>query len=542
MFSTLFLWVGFVGAAPYPKSAEPTTALYAIAEEGRNNAELVCLDSIAGNLARQSPRLFRVAKTTWQQDSGDGNSDWLRDLAAKHGVAVNSSLAGSSVIDIVRHFFESDPQTFVGFVSCSYGDASVSAALTYAAANEGILVAASEKLSSDLEELGIKRISDLRGKSISDVLPDALPTLSDKIFVFQDPSKTQFLGDYAVFARAATMAFGSDSSSQSTLLSHARGPAAAFGWGPENDYVSTLNQYGVYVHASDYNRNLAALSNLRPSMITPASVEPSLHKHARASNSSVHTVSFVMTDGDNLQWTLGNWELDAKYFGSSMRGSVPLGWTFSPSAAFLAPSALQKVVAALSDKDELVAGPSGIGYMFPQSWPSAERGSFASFTFEGMRDAGMRIVNVLGKNDADPDQKAIEPLLKNDDVDGMLYYSWGGGYSGLKGATWWVGGKPVISGRYSLWGNSSTGQMLGVEAMIDILKKQVRDTSSPSGYSVIPVHAWSHSYEDVVNVAAGLQVAGGVDVVLPSELLRRFKANVKPGTQPELRRQSPVFV
>ena len=38
---------------------------------------------------------------------------------------------------------------------------------------------------------------------------------------------------------------------------------AAFGWGPENAYVSTCNAAGVYVHASDYCTNLAALSNAR---------------------------------------------------------------------------------------------------------------------------------------------------------------------------------------------------------------------------------------------------------------------------------------
>ena len=45
-------------------------------------------------------------------------------------------------------------------------------------------------------------------------------------------------------------------------------------------------------------------------------------------------------------------------------------------------------------------------------------------------------------------------------------------------------------------------------------------------YSIIPVHAWSHTYDDVVAVATALQAAGGFDVVLPSELIKRVKANV----------------
>lgn len=87
------------------------------------------------------------------------------------------------------------------------------------------------------------------------------------------------------------------------LLGRTSGVGACFGWGPENEYVSTCNEAGLWVHASDYNKNLAALSNapLTASRTPTADAE----KETTGSADAVHTVAFVFTDGDNTQWTLG---------------------------------------------------------------------------------------------------------------------------------------------------------------------------------------------------------------------------------------------
>ena len=54
-----------------------------------------------------------------------------------------------------------------------------------------------------------------------------------------------------------------------------------------------------------------------------------------------------------------------------------------------------------------------------------------------------------------------------------------------------------------------------------------RDTASVDGYSIVPrVHVWSHTYADVLAVAKALQADGGIDVVLPSELVSRMETNV----------------
>lgn len=138
-------------------------------------------------------------------------------------------------------------------------------------------------------------------------------------------------GEYAIFARAASVAFGSDAAAQDALLGRMSGVGAAFGWGPENDYVSTLNAAGVVVHASDYNKNLAALSNVvaldnnaTAAAMAPPRRAPPGSREAAADDNAPHIVSFVMSDGDNLQWTLGPWSTSSSWFGNAARGDVPV--------------------------------------------------------------------------------------------------------------------------------------------------------------------------------------------------------------------------
>jgi hypothetical protein len=89
-----------------------------------------------------------------------------------------------------------------------------------------------------------------------------------------------------------------------------------------------------------------------------------------------------------------------------------------------------------------------------------------------------------------------------------------------------------VSGKWSLWGNSTdtTSDMVGVAAMVEKLLgvQDDRDGSKLSGYTFVPVHAWSHSYEDVVSIVKQLDKEL-FDVVLPSELLRRVRLFVKEG-------------
>ena len=476
------------------------------------------------------------------------------------GVRVNASMINQTVPAIVNQFSadikgfvlangtqnchatrEEELQRIPAEGRCAGGmwswaqPASVSAALTLAAASEGLVVAADEQLAGSLTSLGIPLYFDARHARVTDIIerPGVMAALSPDIYIFQDPSKAQFLGDYGLFARAPTLAFGSDSAAQSALLD-ARGPSgggklgAAFGWGPENAYVATCNAHGVYVHASDYCTNLAALSNAPPTAASEHSpaLGASTDVTKRVSPPRRHTVAFVMSDGDNLQWVLGPFATDSRWWASPRRGDHPVGWTLSPALSSVAPAALARILATQTEADEMIAGPSGVGYAFPTALAASLRPAFGRLTADAMGRSGMRLVNAIGQNDDPPTSASLGPLLNESAVLGALYYPFGGGYSALEGRMWRLGQSLLVSGRVSLWGEGESGTMLGVQPLIDRLLAMPRTPEVADGYSLIPVHVWSHSLEDVAAVADALQASGGVDVVLPSELLHRIGERV----------------
>ena len=531
LFPLLLVVAAAAAASPFPASNQPTTHLYPIAETNRSPVELLTLDSLAGFLARDTPRLFRVATADWQHNTQDSYSLWLSQLILQ-GVTVDNSLLTSNLTTILQTFVPTAPR----FIQCDATNESVSVAITLAAASDSLLlIAGDDATTAVLTSMHAVLTHDVRHQLVDDAITSkVLSNLSRSVFVFQDPSKSQFLADWSIYARASNMPWNSSSTAQQNALERVVDHGAAFGWGPENDYVSTLNHHGIWVHASDYNKNFPALANGKKSRVAPSLPPPPPPPPLPPPTTTPpakHTVAFMMTDGDNLQWTLGPWSTANTWYGSSTRGAFPMGWTLSPSIADLAPSALSYFFSTKTNNDEFVAGPSGYGYMYPTTLPLSNITGFSTFTFDAMASFQMTTMNVLGQNDAAPNctlLKEYQSHLPN----GMVYYSWGDGYSGLHGKVWSCQGKPIVSGKWSLWGNSTdtTSDMVGVAAMVEKLLgvQDDRDGSKLSGYTFVPVHAWSHSYEDVVSIVKQLDKEL-FDVVLPSELLRRVRLFVKEG-------------
>jgi len=158
------------------------------------------------------------------------------------------------------------------------------------------------------------------------------------------------------------------------ILSSLDDLSAIMGWGPDEsttvEEVSKAN--GGFVHASDYAKNLATLSNFDiPQQYQKEPVNAQLDLIGTEEPENVHTVCFLMTDGDNIQWLLNDFTSNSDWWASPYRGQVPLGWTISPGLTELAPSVMKWLYDNSTRNvnqtagDFFVAGPSGIGYSNP---------------------------------------------------------------------------------------------------------------------------------------------------------------------------------
>ena len=103
-------------------------------------------------------------------------------------------------------------------------------------------------------------------------------------------------------------------------------------------------------------------------------------------------MAFLTSDGDNIQLLQHADFLGPGHFGSKARGSFPLGWSYSPAMAVLMPAVLDYVRGALTANDTLSAGPSGMGYAYPQLFPPQHAPLFAQATAALMSSAGQRLL------------------------------------------------------------------------------------------------------------------------------------------------------
>jgi GxGYxYP putative glycoside hydrolase C-terminal domain/GxGYxYP third domain len=165
--------------------------------------------------------------------------------------------------------------------------------------------------------------------------------------------------------------------------------------------VALLSHFALAVLASDYFNNLEVWTAIKPALAVPdhppLQAEPlpapvlSHESDARTSKGGI-SVSFTLSDGDNIQYCQHKL---LELWNGPVRGTIPLGWTLSPLLLQAAPAMGAYYQQTATANDELLAGPSGAGYMYPTHWPRAHLPKFLQQTGELMSGMGMKILEVL---------------------------------------------------------------------------------------------------------------------------------------------------
>lgn len=78
-------------------------------------------------------------------------------------------------------------------------------------------------------------------------------------------------------------------------------------------------------------------------------------------------VALVISDGDNIAYNENAMRV-GHLWGDSNRGDVPISWTISPALLDAAPQMLEYYYRTATPNDNLVCGPSGIGYTRASNW------------------------------------------------------------------------------------------------------------------------------------------------------------------------------
>ncbi|HXZ03859.1 MAG TPA: hypothetical protein VEH81_03445, partial [Ktedonobacteraceae bacterium] len=210
-------------------------------------------------------------------------------------------------------------------------------------------------------------------------------------------------------------------------------------------------------------------------------------------------VSFTISDGDNLQY---NQHRMAQLWKDPVRGTMSIGWTISPALALVAPSLAAFYIDTASANDELLAGPSGAGYMFPSDWPQEQLPAFLQLTGELMQAMKLNVIQVLdtGSGQAFVNQGLQAAYVKELTPFGLQGILSG---SGQAQSTWKnVSGVPVL-------------QNLGLADSVNKTVNLIRNATAQ--YLNVYVMAWTMTPAALNQVVQ--QLGNQYEIVKPSRLL-----------------------
>lgn len=207
-----------------------------------------------------------------------------------------------------------------------------------------------------------------------------------------------FLRDYAVANRAMVVWLDANDPAERALfekiLSDLEKPAPYVGWfgdDIEGEFsgVELASRHGAYVVPADWFNNLTVFSGTRLEAIeeSPLPTPPLENKIY---------VTWTFGEGDNLQYTQHRMRV---LWDDPARGQVPINWTASPLMIDATPAILNHYRRTATANDCIVAGPSGVGYFYPQPWPDAGFAEFLQRTYPYVEKSGMTIPYVLNRAD-----------------------------------------------------------------------------------------------------------------------------------------------
>jgi len=356
---------------------------YVGVQQNSSTPEMYLFSSLKGIINRTQPRIF-----SYEGDAfAEGQYTWLQSLGLTWTEYSNNWDLITKYRNEINGLIVYDPaQT-----------ATINLATILAKDKKALIASPAllTRLTSAPYNLPI--LQDLRGQYSSKlqvyqtIFNTYWPSLDHRLVIGLNPDVHKAaLREYAVATGLATIWLDPDVSGESELLNQflASMPAGSnfMGWWPnEQPGVQRTSQYGITTIASDWSCNLTMHSGMpRTINVKPIPPKPTLQNKIY--------VAFILSDGDNLQYVE---HLMRKLWNNPDRGSVPMGWTVSPAMVDAMPGALNFYHQTATNNDNLISGPSGYGYTYPNSWPNQNAlNQFAAKTEEYNRIAGLRVVTV----------------------------------------------------------------------------------------------------------------------------------------------------
>jgi hypothetical protein len=378
-------------------------------------------------------------------------------------------------------------------------DCSVNVATTLAGILNGIIV--EEALEPQARQHGLKQLIDVRNKTQAWCFETYKEQFNRNMACTQDPQRPH-VRDFAI-AQTAFTCYGYDAP-MPALMKWLAPLSPILGWNGGDEFKTTemSSRWGHIQTATDWCINLPIL--MAGTEKASQSFLKSFDPRTINWNDTRSAVSFISSDGDNVQWSEGNFFRNKSYWADPNRGKIPFGWSCCfAHLAQLCPEAIEYAASTQSTNDSFIEW--GGGYYFPDLF-AVERpnrwellAQHARRTWSLMQKNNTRIiafnVNRVGSPDA---RKAYELFAKETSgLLAILVFQYDG-YEAGAGKVFWVKDRngievPVVSARYSIWAQANRPRV-GTPAKV---AREIRQTVEHSQAGELPrfdwviAHVWS---------------------------------------------------
>jgi len=469
--------------------------------------EGMVLESAAG-LAARATLAGRCRTLVWEQLGNDGYERWYAAYCRDHrperiAVSLDEVVARLRDLRIVRGYalYRAD-RSDRGLHEAGPMDVGANVATSLAGKLGAVVV--SERLESRFRALGLRRLFDARGVTEDECLARYGRWLSRRGMGLADP-KTRNARSLMIALNMAVVSGQGPAYEQALSRCEPDTPVLGWGCGTEDGITIPSSRWGLFQTATNWCHNLTVLASEREAESRSVGRRPAEGRVLpRLPSAGRHFACLTLTDGDNIQWLMGNFAGGTEgryYYANPRRGAVPFTWGLpAPGLALLSPRTLAEVLDTATPRDDFVMY-SGGGYFYPDLYgaarPEARALELHAERLRGHCDAtGIRILAFNFQDwDSEAAQRACQVFAQR--IPGLLgilafqYYP----YSGGEGRILWVDGAkgdrvPVVSCRYTVWaetGRPRDSTPAAIAAALNQLPVEPGGT-----FSWVLVHAWSY--------------------------------------------------
>ncbi len=425
-------------------------------------------------------------------------------------------------------------------------DLSSNSATVYAALLGGVLI--EESLGEQARRAGLKLLKDCRGISPQQCFEENRSRLNNISALCVDP-RVENCRDFAIAHK--TMVYYGTGEFTEQVLEWVQPLSPIVGWNcdDEDRHTGPVSRWGHFNTASNWCRNLPFLSAARGKVPLVRANERSPEEIDFADPSEFH--SFVMSDGDNMQWSMGRFVSSDLYYGNTARGHI--SWTCCPiNLSLVSPYTWNDIANGQQGVSSLIEYGGGYQYadQFAINRPDREE-LLTRFARRVNRHMNRLGITVLGFICMDVRSAAAMEAYRIyareiENLTGMLavqYYPYE-----LGGEIIWAdNGKgadiPVVTARYSIWNSVSharpnAGSPEYVAALIN--RDALRTPAGGEGkLAWTVVHVWSQFTPEESalprSVSGADAVISSVERLIPrvknisaNELLWRIRMEYQP--------------